>query len=143
MALAGLLAVAAGCRTARPLVYPPIMEPQSMGELRGFLRESPVPVLAVFVSPGCSSCESVLPLLGRVMDDYGRSLDVARVDLDAVGQAIVEYDLLHVPTAIVFDRGREVSRRRGIQPQILFYRFIDDALARAREERRQAQPTPR
>ncbi|MBN2448768.1 MAG: thioredoxin family protein [Lentisphaeria bacterium] len=137
LVMAMLLAVlSVSCRTRMPLDHhPPIAEPQSMEELEELLRNSPVPVFAVFVSDGCGACDRALPTLAWICAEYAGRLDVAQVNLDLAGAAILKYDLLSVPTVIIFDGQREVSRRRSV-PSTLFLRgFIEHALADVAEKR--------
>ncbi len=79
-----------------------------------FLEASPVPVLVDFYRDGCVPCRRVAPLLSKAETAWAGKLAVARVNT-AQNEALAgQYDIQAAPTLVLFDRGRELIRHRGV-----------------------------
>ncbi len=71
---------------------------------------APHPVLVEFWAPWCAPCRSMAPILDIVADDYGDRLRVFRVNADEHPDLARRYDVVSVPTLLVFVDG-ELRRR--------------------------------
>lgn len=132
--LAGLLAVLAtnGCRSTAGRAVAEVRHPQSADEVRQIVDQARRPVLVVFTSESCVTCRTMRPALAGVAADYAGRLVVVEADLALTGALIGEYNLLKVPTVIVFRDGREVARRHGLLPAPFMASFIDEAIRASR-----------
>lgn len=131
-----LLGLLAGCRTVDTDDAERVIHPQSAAEFHHLLRDEDQPILAVFVSQGCGTCRLAGTILSTLASDYDGTLTVVEADLGLMGELIGQYDLIKVPTAIVFREGLEVRRRQGILPAPFMRGFIDQALAAERPGKR-------
>lgn len=76
-----------------------------------------VPVLVDFYADWCAPCRMVAPLVDEIAyQKIGRML-VAKVDTDQAQDIAMRYGIRSIPTLIIFDKGDEVERSIGFEPQ--------------------------
>lgn len=97
------------------------------GELEGLVEKCRV-VVADFWAPWCGPCRLVEPVIGRLERRYGGKAAFARVNIDFHPEVASRYEVMGVPTVIVFNKGREVERFVGYSP--LLYGKLDALLKR-------------
>ena len=68
-------------------------------------------VILEFSSPGCASCHRVPPLLDDVFSELP-DVDVKAYEINIAEspQAANKYDVLGIPTLIIFHKGEELKR---------------------------------
>ncbi len=71
------------------------------------------PVLVDFYADWCGPCKAAAPILDDLSDDYADDLVVAKVDVDAQPELAKRFDVLSIPTVILFSEGEEVDRKIG------------------------------
>ena len=71
---------------------------------------SPVPVVVEFWAPWCPPCKMMAPMLNSLADELPNRLRVGKVDVDEHPELAARYDVVSVPTFLVFTDG-ELRRR--------------------------------
>ena len=71
------------------------------------------PVLVDFWAPWCVPCRVVEPALHTLAARYAGRLTVARLNVDDEPRAAARYDVLSLPTLILFRDGEPVERLAG------------------------------
>ena len=66
--------------------------------------------LLYFYGEWCGPCKSFKP----VMERLSQELPIRFVDVDAEPQLVAEYGIRNVPSVVVTQDGREVSKRSGV-----------------------------
>ncbi|WP_231734282.1 thioredoxin family protein [Calycomorphotria hydatis] len=77
--------------------------------------ESEQPVLVEFWAPWCHSCLEMVPDMERVAHDFAGHVKVARIRIDENPVIASEYDVDVPPAFVVFQNGKVVKRRIGMQ----------------------------
>jgi thioredoxin 1 len=72
-----------------------------------------VPVLVDFWAPWCVPCRKVEPVVRDLAAHYAGRLTVARLNVDDEPRAAGRYDVLSLPTLILFRDGEPVERLAG------------------------------
>jgi thioredoxin len=84
--------------------------PQAFDEI---VRGAEVPVLVDFWAPWCAPCRRVEPIVRDLAARYAGRLTVARLNVDDQPRAAGRYDVLSLPTLILFRGGEPVERMAG------------------------------
>lgn len=78
-----------------------------------FQREvlgAPVPVLVDFGADWCAPCRALEPTLAELARERAGSLRVCRVDADRNPETVARYEVMGLPTLILFQGGKVVGR---------------------------------
>ena len=97
-------------------------------ELDALLRESEGPVLLDLWAPWCAPCRAVAPALDSIAKGYEGQATVAKVNIDEAPEVARRLGVSSIPTLVVFDRGAEVSRHVGVQPESALARALDSVI---------------
>jgi len=79
--------------------------------------ESTVPVLADFWAQWCVPCRMVGPILAQMADEYDGKLKVAKINVDEAGELAAEYNIVSIPSILLFDKGKVVNQQVGAVPR--------------------------
>jgi thioredoxin 1 len=91
--------------------------------------ESDVPVLVDFWAPWCGPCRQVGPVVEEIAGEKAGQLKVMKLNTDENQQTAVKYNVLSIPTLIVFKNGQEAKRVIGAYPKKKLEAEIEPTLA--------------
>lgn len=77
--------------------------------------ESTMPVLVDFFATWCGPCKMMLPIVEELAKEEGGKFKVAKINVDESNDLAQEYEVMSIPTFIVFKNGKEVERVMGSQ----------------------------
>lgn len=75
--------------------------------------QADVPVLVDFWAEWCVPCKKVAPVVEKLGERHGSQLSVGSLDVDAHPACAQRYDVLSLPTLILFKSGEPVERLHG------------------------------
>jgi thioredoxin 1 len=89
---------------------------------------SPVPVLVDFWAEWCPPCHALAAVLEEIAVELAGSLRVAKVDVDAHPDLSLRFDVMSLPSTLVFVDGQVVRRLVGARGKHHLLAELDDVL---------------
>jgi thioredoxin 1 len=84
---------------------------------QGDVLQAQKPVLVEFGAVWCQPCRILEPVLEELAQEWGETVTVAKLDVDEAAQITMDYQVLSVPTIMLFKGGKIVERMTGYQPK--------------------------
>ena len=85
------------------------------------------PVLVDFWSTWCGPCKMVAPVLEEIAAEQAGELTVAKLDVDANPATARDFNVVSIPTLILFKDGQPVKRMVGAKGKAALLRELADA----------------
>ena len=85
-------------------------------------------VLVDFWAEWCGPCKMVAPVLDEIAGEHRDTLTVAKLDIDHNPAAARDYQVMSIPTMIVFQGGKPVKQIVGAKPKAALLRDLADYL---------------
>ncbi|WP_433626025.1 thioredoxin [Nocardia sp. CA-120079] len=86
------------------------------------------PVLVDFWADWCGPCKMVAPVLEEIAGTHADKLTVAKVDVDANPGVARDYQILSLPTMMLFSGGKPVKQIVGAKGKAALLRELDGIL---------------
>lgn len=75
--------------------------------------KSSLPVLVDFYADWCGPCRLAAPIIEELSGQYEGKVAIGKVDVDANQETAAKYNVMSIPTVIMFKDGKEVDRQIG------------------------------
>ncbi len=85
-------------------------------------------VLVDFWATWCHPCKMVAPVLEEIASEYSDKITVAKLDIDAHPVTARDYQVMSIPTLIVFQDGKPVKQIVGAKPKAALLADLADYL---------------
>jgi len=90
--------------------------------------QAEIPVLVDFWAPWCRPCLMVAPILDELAEEYSGRLNIARLNVDQSPKTAARYNVMAIPTMLIFKEGKPVSNIVGFRPKAELKRSLDAVL---------------
>jgi thioredoxin 1 len=91
--------------------------------------ESDTPVLVDFWAPWCGPCRVIAPTLEELAEERGEDLRVVKLNVDENQSTTIQFEVLSIPTMILFKDGEIAKKLIGAQPKARIEAELEPALA--------------
>jgi thioredoxin 1 len=85
-------------------------------------------VVVDFWATWCGPCKMVAPVLDEIAGEHKDKITVAKLDIDANQQTAMQYQVMSIPTMIVFQNGQPVKQIVGARPKAALLNDLADYL---------------
>jgi thioredoxin 1 len=79
--------------------------------------QSTVPVLVEFGAEWCGPCRQMEPVLEQLASEWNGKVRLAKIDVDESVNTVLRFQVMGVPTLILFVNGEARQRVSGRQPR--------------------------
>ncbi|UEX89425.1 thioredoxin [Staphylococcus ratti] len=84
--------------------------------------------LVDFWATWCGPCKMIAPVLEDLAADYDGKADILKLDVDQNQATAAKYEVMSIPTLIVFKDGEPVDKVVGFQPKENLAQVLDKHL---------------
>ena len=92
------------------------------------VMKSAVPVVADFWAEWCGPCKMIAPVLKDLARDYNGKIKNAKIDVDAEGELAQQFNIVSIPTILVFNKGQVVKQQIGAVPRPALEKMIREVI---------------
>ncbi len=89
----------------------------SQDDFEQTVLQSDIPVLVDFYADWCAPCKMVAPLIDELAHQHIGAMLVVKVDTDRAPDVAMKYEIRSIPTLIIFQKGDEIERSLGFEPE--------------------------
>lgn len=81
-------------------------------------------VLVDFYAEWCGPCKMISPILDELKVEMADQVKIVRVDVDQESDLAQRFDVMSIPTLVLFKDGKPAGRKTGFLPKPKLEKFI-------------------
>ncbi|MCX6006355.1 MAG: thioredoxin [Chloroflexi bacterium] len=97
-------------------------------DFKATVLDSQKPVLVDFWAVWCGPCRMVAPIVEELSEEYKDRMDFAKVNVDEAPKIASSYNVMSIPTIILFKGGKPFEQVVGYRPKKDIQKVIEKTL---------------
>ena len=83
------------------------------------------PIMVDFFATWCGPCKMLAPVLEELAEELEGKATIYKVDVDESPEVAAQYNVMSVPTVMVFEHGEVKNHALGAQPKASLLALLD------------------
>lgn len=88
------------------------------------INDSKIPVLVDFWATWCGPCRMLSPILDELSNSLDGEVLIGKVDVDAETELAAAFEIMSIPTVILFKDGQMTEKIVGVRPRNYYLNAI-------------------
>jgi thioredoxin 1 len=82
-----------------------------------YISSVSTPIIVDFWAEWCGPCKMIAPVLDEIDENYGNSIQIAKLNVDFNSDTSVKYDIKSIPALLFFKNGELLGKLSGAVPK--------------------------
>ena len=84
------------------------------------------PVICDFWAEWCGPCKQITPILEELSKEFNNKITIAKINIDNNPEIPSQYNIMSIPTLLLFKEGKLISNQVGLQEKITLSNWINE-----------------